>query len=363
MLGRALEARAEEVRVEVAGRFAPDAAPDGFASSALATSLIGRWLATGKAATAEEHKALAGNGQRPLQGTFSLADLTKSYLVWRDATMSLIDEECRRHDLSSEARQLAIRVVQASCDSSLVRMTRHFDLSYARLQRLVDEERLRLAQAALHDPLTGLANRIQLLDYLHMRSCVPGTHTALLFIDLDHFKAINDRFGHQRGDELLVSVARRLEGAVRSGDVIARFGGDEFVIMVPLDAHDGLQAVKLAQRIQNALDEPFCLSKEIICITASIGVALAAPGLSDEEALIRADQAMYAAKQGGRARLEIYSAELGTQADRRSQVGNEVPFAVEREELELQYQAIVTRDGAGAHAEALCVEATPIWDR
>lgn len=165
-----------------------------------------------------------------------------------------------------------------------------------------------LADAALHDTLTGLPNRALLMEHLdhalarHDRS---PADVAVLFVDLDKFKIINDTLGHAAGDELLVTVAQRLRRAVRAGDVVSRLGGDEFVVLChDIEGADG--AVRMARRIEERLSEPFWVKSSPLFVSASIGVALARGHEDRPEALVHdADMAMYQAKQRGKARHEL----------------------------------------------------------
>ncbi len=165
-----------------------------------------------------------------------------------------------------------------------------------------------LAHRALHDPLCGLPNRLLLLDRLQAalsRSEREGSQPAVLFIDIDHFKLVNDTLGHEAGDEVLRGVAERLTGAVRPADTVARLGGDEFVVLaeqvVNLD-----EARSVATRLRNAMAEPLMLEAGPLQVTLSIGVTLGIGRGEAPEALVqRADAAMYVAKQSGRDRIEI----------------------------------------------------------
>jgi diguanylate cyclase (GGDEF)-like protein/PAS domain S-box-containing protein len=165
----------------------------------------------------------------------------------------------------------------------------------------------RLAHRALHDPLTGLANRDLLMDHLShalARSARAGTTTAVMFCDLDHFKAVNDTYGHEAGDLLLVDVADRLRSVVRPSDTVARLGGDEFVVVA-----EGLRDVEavraLAERVRRSLEEPAQLGPHVVRAGASIGVAVAAAEDDARSVLRQADAAMYRAKMLGRGRLEM----------------------------------------------------------
>ena len=168
-----------------------------------------------------------------------------------------------------------------------------------------------LSHRALHDPLTGLANRVLLLDRLERALARTRRHPSLLavlFLDLDRFKTVNDNLGHEAGDRLLAVVARRLEDALRPSDSVARLGGDEFAAVLP-DLHDAAEAMSIAERVLEAVAAPVDLGDGSLVATASIGLALATDGsMSASELLRRADFAMYAAKDGGRARIECYSA-------------------------------------------------------
>ena len=163
--------------------------------------------------------------------------------------------------------------------------------------------RRELEHRAMHDPLTGLPNRELLMDRLERRARPPrpsGTASAVLFIDLDGFKAVNDEHGHEVGNELLVSVAARLRREVRDGDTVARYGGDEFVVLcedlVHIDA-----AQPLARRLADAIGQPVSAGDRLLAVQASIGVVVEQnPGVSAEALLTRADAEMYRVKQRGR---------------------------------------------------------------
>jgi diguanylate cyclase (GGDEF)-like protein/PAS domain S-box-containing protein len=172
-----------------------------------------------------------------------------------------------------------------------------------------------LAHQALHDDLTRLPNRLLLVDRLSLslaRADRAGTHVAVLFLDLDRFKLVNDGLGHVVGDQLLVEVADRLSASIRASDTVARFGGDEFVI-VREGVADATEAVEFAERIVAVLQQPISLSGRELYATASVGIALGGAGSSAEQLLRDADAAMYRAKDLGRARIELFSRELQQQ--------------------------------------------------
>jgi len=204
-----------------------------------------------------------------------------------------------------------------------------------------------LRYRVLHDSLTGLPNRLSFVDALGDalgKASISGSPVGILFLDLDHFKLINDSLGHHAGDALLRAVAPRLRAHLRPGDVVARFGGDEFGILIDRLADEG-EALAIADRVAAAFNQPFSIDDVDHFVSASIGVAVAAAGEErtvNAELLIRdADAAMYRAKEGGRARCVLFDAEMRAGAMRRLEVERELRGALERDELALYYQPVV----------------------
>jgi diguanylate cyclase (GGDEF)-like protein/PAS domain S-box-containing protein len=225
----------------------------------------------------------------------------------------------------------------------------------AAIERWRSEEAIR--HNALHDPLTGLPNRALFLDRLthSLARRVPGgPRAAVMFLDIDNFKLINDSLGHDAGDRLLKGVGPRLADVLRVSDTVARFGGDEFVVLCE-DAGDGRDALVLADRLQGALGEPFQLDGEEHFLTASIGVALATGRYEGPEELMRdADAAMYSAKDRGRAQCEVFDDAMRNRAVGRLRMENSLRGAIERDELRAYYQPIVSvADGSITGLEAL----------
>jgi diguanylate cyclase (GGDEF)-like protein/PAS domain S-box-containing protein len=203
-----------------------------------------------------------------------------------------------------------------------------------------------LQRLAMHDPLTGLPNRYLLQDRLATalaRSKRVHAHgvVAVLFVDIDHFKLVNDSLGHSTGDSLLVQLAGRLVKESRSGDTVARFGGDEFV-MVCEDVTDAAEAARIGERVLKLFDEPFLVAKQQLYITVSTGIVVAAPEATTVTLLRDADAAMYQAKDGGRARAEMFDETLRHRAARRLDVEMMLRRALERGELRITYQPIVS---------------------
>jgi diguanylate cyclase (GGDEF)-like protein/PAS domain S-box-containing protein len=201
-----------------------------------------------------------------------------------------------------------------------------------------------LAHQATHDPLTGLPNRVLLLDKLTGSLERARRHQrlmAVLFLDLDHFKVVNDSLGHGLGDRLLIAIAERLKVALRPGDTIARFGGDEFVLLCEdLDASG--DAIAIARRVDQALSSPFEIDDAEIYVGVSIGIAFSDRDSNEPETLIRdADAAMYRAKEKGRARYEIFDSAMRAHAVDRLDIENALRRALDRRQLRVHYQPII----------------------
>ena len=201
-----------------------------------------------------------------------------------------------------------------------------------------------LSYLALHDELTGLPNRAlwgQRLQQSLASGLRTGGQVGVMYVDIDHFKAINDSHGHETGDQVLVAVARRLRSAVRPQDTVARIGGDEFVVVCPdmLD-EQGLRA--LGERTIDVLRAPVEAGGHQIVLSASIGITLSEPGDTDPALLLRhADLALYSAKGRGRSRVEIYNEQADGEADRQRCVLDDFAQALTGDELLLHYQPVV----------------------
>ncbi len=355
-LGVALQSRADEVGHLVDDRFSISLRGEAFAGARLATELIGRWLATDQVATAEEEDSLSRKGRHAIIGEADLADVAKAYLAWRDACMRALTEEGVRLGVSAELLDLALGVVRFSCDGSLVRIVRKFDETRRDLQRRLREEQAALAHRALHDELTGLPNRTLLTDRLRQsaqRTARRDTRAMLLFLDLDNFKAINDRFGHPAGDSLLVAVASRLQDVVRAHDTVARLGGDEFVILADELTEPEAAARSLAERIHAAMRDPVTVGDRELLTSVSIGITAVPPDADPETCLAQADVAMYEAKRGGPARIEAYDEAIGGEHRRRSQLADELRAAYRLGQLAIHYQPLFRLDGELVGMEAL----------
>ena len=215
-----------------------------------------------------------------------------------------------------------------------------------------------LLHSALNDPLTGLPNRASFYDRVDLalqrargRNKAPF---AVLFLDLDRFKLINDGYGHQAGDRLLVEIAHRLRRAVRPGDTVARLGGDEFTVLIP-DIKGSEEAVAVARRIHDSLSRPFRVGGQEVFTTASTGIAISSPRYDDPDEILRdADIAMYHAKAEGRARHSMYEETMHPLVLSQLHMENDLRRALEREEFRLHYQPIIDTSSGGIVAcEAL----------
>jgi diguanylate cyclase (GGDEF)-like protein/PAS domain S-box-containing protein len=224
------------------------------------------------------------------------------------------------------------------------------------------ETAARLAYEALHDALTGLANRTLLLDRLSQalgRSKRTGTRCALLFIDLDHFKNVNDSLGHDSGDKLLVAVARQLERVLRPGDTLARIGGDEFVILAEQIA-DTPTAEGIAERAGQVVAEPVLVDGRMISAACSIGITLS-NGARPDELLQQADTALYRAKARGRSRWELYDQAMRVGAQRRIDTEAQIRRSLDTGGVVVHYQPIVAlATGERIGSEALVRLTDPV---
>ncbi|HET9211322.1 MAG TPA: EAL domain-containing protein [Thermoanaerobaculia bacterium] len=217
----------------------------------------------------------------------------------------------------------------------------------------------RLLHDAFHDPLTGLPNRALFMDRLgmaiaHAKRRLSYTF-AVLFIDLDRFKNVNDSLGHSVGDELLIAVARRFESCLRPGDTVARLGGDEFTILLD-EVADVDHAVQVAQRLHREMARPFRVQGHEVFVTLSLGITLGADGDYEhpEDVLRDADTAMYGAKSSGKARDAIFDRHMHDRAVALLRLETDLRLALERSELEVHYQPIISlTDGRIGAFEAL----------
>jgi diguanylate cyclase (GGDEF)-like protein len=281
----------------------------------------------------------------------------EKYLEDIRATAAQAERAERDRAEAEHARAEAERLRAEQAERHVEELNRYVD-KLENAGRELEESREHFRHAAFHDALTGLPNRSLFTD--HLRVALRRAHQnekylfAVVFLDLDRFKNINDSLGHPCGDELLKLVARRLEMCIRQTDMVARFGGDEFAIL--LDAiQDASDVVRVAEKVQHVISAPFKLASHETITTASIGVALSASGYIEAEDIIRdADTAMYRAKDRGKARCEIFDTAMHTRAVTLLRLESDLRRALEKDELCVYYQPIVSLTSGELHGfEAL----------
>jgi diguanylate cyclase (GGDEF)-like protein len=269
-----------------------------------------QYLSDGQLQNADHARFIAATGKAPLRDTIVLAELTKLYLYWRDTTIAALTEDAAALGLEADVTNEIVAIVRGASDGSIVRMTKEFDAERGRLQRELAIEQARLEHHAFHDALTGLPNRRLFFDRLSHALDLSNRHQSgigLLFVDVDQFKSVNDRFGHDVGDRVLVEVAERLIRTAREADTVARLGGDEFIVLFE-QLHDPQdEGIALAERIGNALAEPIATSELELHVSASIGIAVTTCGGDADRIIRRADDAMYVAKREGPGKYHLCS--------------------------------------------------------
>ena len=245
---------------------------------------------------------------------------------------------------AEHARAEAERKRAEQAESHVAELSRHI-AEQERISRALEETKEHFRHAAFHDALTDLPNRALLTEHIKLAIERPRGHDellfAVLFLDLDRFKNINDSLGHISGDQLLIATARLLETCLRPMDTVARLGGDEFAILM-----DGLEsqehAISVAKRIQQALTRPFNLIGHEVYISASIGITIGNANYGDPENVLRdADTAMYRAKEGGKARFELFDSSMHSHAVALLKLENDLRRAIERNEFQVYYQPII----------------------
>ncbi len=325
---------------------------EGAARGATGLSLHRRLTPTGPVDGTGPSAPDPATGPRPTAARhgLSVAMLTKLNFWWSEGTCAVLAEEAVRlgtpEALLAEAQAMVVR----SSHTSLIDTATRFDTELESLHG-------RLASLALEDALTGLANRIVLTDHLERalaRQARAGSALALVFVDVDDFKVVNDVYGHAVGDALLVEIAQRLRSSVRPGDVVARLGGDEFLLLLDDLANPVAEMGRRAERLRSAIARPIAVGGEILTVTVSVGVALVLlPGHRPDEVLARADAAMYAAKRAGRNRVAVVELDDRPQPTHFATTSG-LHRALERHELRLLYQPVFdARTGTGAGFEAL----------
>jgi diguanylate cyclase (GGDEF)-like protein len=323
-----------------------------FDTLVFATLVISRWLVTGESASTAEMDWLGHVGQVSVADGTPLAVTSKGTMAWRDFLLRALREEGKRLGSPPALVAEAMQVVGASCDANLVRASRAYDENMMKLNAAIGHQ-------ALHDDLTGLPNRRLFLDRL-ATELLAGERTrcsfGVLLLDMDRFKEVNDTFGHEAGDHLLISFALRVHQAMRSSDTLARLGGDEFAILPSgTETIAGLEVT--AQKLLDAFEEPFLVLGNEVGVRASVGIALFPDHGADVGTLMRrADLAMYAAKKLSSG-YAVYSSEQDSQVKARMALYNQLRQAVLGGELLLHFQPKVDI----ATRRTIAVEALARW--
>ncbi len=333
---RRSESALEESRERYMASF--EAAPIGIALCAVDGTLL---------RVNRSYAAIFRCGPEELKGR-RVADLTHpdDWATTRAHMESLLAGEVESYTLEKRYLPLDGREVWVSLSVSCARDRSGRPLYLvAQVEDITERRALReqLAHAVAHDQLTGLPNRVMFMDHLErslQRFGRGGRPVALMFLDLDRFKMINDGLGHDAGDRLLQRVGVRLQSALRSEDLLARFGGDEFTVLCEVD--DAAEALEIARRLKAKLDRPLVGRDGEQFVSLSIGVALSSPETASASALLRqADIAMYRAKDGGPDRIAVYSEGDQLITLHSLQTSNDLHRALERGEFELHYQPFV----------------------
>jgi len=282
----------------------------------------------------------AETGQCPITDKGQVVDNSERTMVRADGTLSSIIKTAVPMKL--EGKNYLIESIVYNSDRKQMQL----DLLYANeaMQKEIvkrEEMQKKIEHLAYHDHLTGLANRWLFTDQLDHALSLSGRMAkmlAIMFLDLDGFKMINDSLGHALGDQLLKEVSKRLVNTIRKSDVVARIGGDEFVIMI--ENEENIEAIKLvAEKVLNSFNEPYKLNGQECFVTTSIGVAVYPTDGENAETLLKnADIAMYKAKEKGRNNCRFCTPVMKTNVIETMQLSNELHGALDRNELELYYQ-------------------------
>ena len=366
-LGEALKARADdvlaltEVRSNGRGEDVDPIVKDRFERiNRGATMAVARWMAGEGAEVAIE----AGRdtwfiyGELAAHRAASLNRLTKRCVWWRDSVIQVLQVSAMELDASPEALSQAQTIVQLSLEFTLVKMAKRFDAEREQTDAELARREEELSFMATHDALTGLPNRTLIRDRLEQmlaRSARTHGQVAVLFIDIDNFKTVNDTLGHEAGDQLLQAVAARLDDVLRGSDALGRLGGDEFVVICEeLTTEAGPELI--AKRMLKALKPSFKLGvgeHARFTVGASIGIALAGERTA-AELLREADIAMYRAKWDGKNRYAVFESAMQDTIHERAELEMDLRDALVHEQFFLAYQpTLALSDMTATGVEAL----------
>jgi diguanylate cyclase (GGDEF)-like protein len=365
-LGEALKARTEDVldltvaRTKESGKVLDPLVRNSFERiCTVSTSAMAKWMAGEgpEAALAVGKEGWHIFGQLAAARAVPLNEASKRCLRWRDAVAEVLRECSAALDVSPETLSQALAMLQLSFDLTIVQMCKRFEIERERTDEELASRHEELAFLATHDALTGLPNRTLILDRVEqmlVRSRRHQAPVAALSVNLNNFKSVNETFGHGAGDELLKAVAARLDGVVRDVDALGRLGGDEFAVVTEeLSLMAGPELI--AERLLEALEEPFKLAggDTRLTVTASIGIAIG-DRITAEALLHDADIAMYRAKWDGKNRYIVFESEMQDAIQTRMELEMDLRDAIENEEFFLVYQPTFNlRDMSPTGVEAL----------
>jgi diguanylate cyclase (GGDEF)-like protein len=350
-LGLELGGRAAEVvagmnqRSEASGQMLDRVIEESFEEVGEASALaVSRWISGEGEASAREAGRESSRifSQLASQRVAPLNEVVKRCLRWRDSVSEVLAASADRLGMDTPALEEAQRMVQRSLDVTLVRMCESFEEDRQGFHTELASRQRELVFLATHDALTGMPNRTLILDRIEQmltRARIKQEPVAVLFLDLDNFKAINDTLGHGVGDELLRAVARRLKGVTRETDALGRLGGDEFVVVADdLSLSAGPELI--AERLLAAFDEPFSIGEAedaSVFVKASIGIATGWRS-SPEEMLRNADIAMYRAKWSGKNRYLAFESGMQDEVRSRMEMEMDLQSALDDGQFFLVYQ-------------------------
>jgi diguanylate cyclase (GGDEF)-like protein len=351
LLGHAVLARAEEVVAETVARTQDSGeSVDALVQQSFericsnSTVAVSRWIGgEGLEVTNESARETSQIfGEFAARRAASLQEVTRRMFWWRNVFGEVMRDCAKTLKTPQGVLRDALDMLQLSVEFSLLRMCQCFEKERQTTDEQLARREEELAFMATHDPLTDLPNRTLIVDRVEQmiaRSSRQGTGVAALFIDLDNFKSINDTLGHAIGDQLLKSVAARLQGVVREVDALGRLGGDEFVVLVG-DLSPDTDPKLVAERLLEALKQPFKLGKDgdtTVIVGASIGIAVA--DRAGAGTLLRdADIAMYRAKFDGRNRYAMFESGMQDAVQERMELEMDLREALEKEQFFLAYQ-------------------------
>ena len=322
-------------------------------------------VATGR--SLDKYKTAVLNREEVVDARENAADVREKEADMREEAVDAREKAADVREGSADVRQEAADVreeaglqAQKLTKEQLLDANERLLDAMAYAQKMADAVKLASAEMsymAEHDSLTGLPNRVLLTDRLSQSISFAqryGNKVALLYIDLDHFKHINDSLGHEVGDLLLQSVAKCLQASVRLIDTVSRQGGDEFMVLLP-EVGEMLDAALIAEKLVEAMSQPHLVGGHLLYVTLSIGISLYPDNGKDVQTLIKnADTAMYHAKKSGRNTYQVFSPDMNVRAVARQSIEVALHEAIEQSEFVLHYQPKVNLDsGAITGAEAL----------